>query len=107
MARPLDSIPTAPSRDFTATTSRSAGVPGIGTRSLAVQPLGTLPLATRGTKVPLKLADSIRARLPTFHARAADQTHGAFMPDAARPVNGTPAGLIPRPQDIASVLTST
>src|SRR6185437_6400813 len=34
-------------------------------------------------------------RLPTFRARAADQAHVAYMPDAARPASGTPAGLIP------------
>jgi hypothetical protein len=56
MTRPLRSTPTAPSRDFTATTNRSAGTPQIGTQSLAGSfPLGTLPLAaptTSGTPVP-------------------------------------------------------
>src|ERR1035437_6243575 len=46
MTRPLRSTPTAPSRDFTATTSRSASTPQIGTQSLTgSSPLGTLPLA--------------------------------------------------------------
>jgi hypothetical protein len=35
---------------------------------------------------------STRACLPTFPARAADQTHDAYMPDTARPVNGHPPG---------------
>ena len=45
MTRPLGSTPTAPSRGFCATTSRSAGAPRDGTHCLAVQPLGRLPLA--------------------------------------------------------------
>ena len=40
MTRPLSSTPTAPSRDFTATTSRSASTPRDGTHCLAGQPLG-------------------------------------------------------------------
>src|ERR1035437_849938 len=56
MTRPLRSTPTAPSRDFTATTNRSASTPQIGTQSLTgSSPLGTLPLAaptTSGTPVP-------------------------------------------------------
>ena len=43
MTRPLGSTPTAPSRGFTATTSRSAGASRDGTHCLAVQPLGRLP----------------------------------------------------------------
>src|SRR5262249_32278186 len=45
-----------------------------GTQSLAVHPLGTLPLATHQ-------GSSFRARLPTFRTRAADQAHVAYMPD--------------------------
>ena len=56
MTRPLGSTPTALSRDFSATTSRSASTPQIGTQSLAgSSPLGTLPLpapTTSGTLVP-------------------------------------------------------
>jgi hypothetical protein len=40
MTRPLGSTPTAPSRGFAATTSRSAGASRDGTHCLAVQPLG-------------------------------------------------------------------
>jgi hypothetical protein len=47
MTRPLGSTPTAPSRDFIATTSRSAGAPRDGTHCLTVQPLDRLPLALR------------------------------------------------------------
>src|ERR1019366_9802598 len=46
MTRPLGSPPAALSRDFSATTSRSASTPQIGTQSLTGSyPLGTLPLA--------------------------------------------------------------
>jgi hypothetical protein len=45
MSRPLRSAPTASSRGFTATTGRSACPPRIGTRPLAFQTLGDLPLA--------------------------------------------------------------
>jgi hypothetical protein len=47
MTRPLGSTPTAPSRGFTATTSRSASASRNGTHCLAVQPLDRLPLALR------------------------------------------------------------
>ena len=33
---------------------------------------------------------SVGTRLPTFHARAADRTHVAYMPDTAWPVSGLP-----------------
>jgi len=56
MTRPLRSTPTALSRDFSATTNRSAGTPQIGTQSLTgSSPLGTLPLAApnqQGRAVP-------------------------------------------------------
>src|SRR5919109_1969130 len=39
----------------------------------------------------------IRTRLHTFHARAADRTHVAYMPDTTWPVNGTPARPITKP----------
>ena len=82
--RPLGSTPTASSRDFTATTSQSAGAPRIGTPSLTVSPLGNLPLAADD--------GSIGTRLLTFRAGAADQAHVACMPGTTWPVNGHPPG---------------
>src|SRR5674476_1401277 len=88
MTRPLRSTPTAPSRDFSATTNRSASTPQIGTQSLTgSSPLRTLPLGAPNIRDA-----STRACLPTFPARAADQTHDAYMPDTARPVGGHPPG---------------
>src|SRR5665647_3503881 len=52
-------------------------IPAWNTPSRRPQPAGT---------------SSTRACLPTFPARAADQTHDAYMPDTARPVNGHPPG---------------
>jgi hypothetical protein len=83
MTRPLGSTPTAPSRGFTATTSRSAGASRDSTHCLAVQPLGRLPLAANG---------SVGTRLPTFRTEAADRTHVAYMPDTTWPVSGPPPG---------------
>src|SRR5260370_31515569 len=85
MPRPLGSPPTAPSRGFTATTSRSASGSRDGTHCLAVQPLGRLPLALRH-----EANGSVGTRLPTFHARAADRTHVAYTPDTAWPEHGHP-----------------
>jgi hypothetical protein len=90
MTRPLGSTPTAPSRGFTATTSRSASASRDGTHCLTVQPLGRLPLAIRHDA-----NGSVGTRLPTFHAKAADRAHVAYMPDTTRPVSGSPARLIP------------
>src|SRR6478735_3403016 len=90
MTRPLGSTPTAPSRGFIATTSRSASGSRDGTHCLAVQPLGRLPLALRH-----EANGSVGTRLPTFHAKAADRTHVAYMPDTAWPETRTPARLIP------------
>ena len=50
-----------------------------------VSPLGTLPLAPRPE-------GSTGTRLLTFHARAADQAHVAYVPDTARPISGHPPG---------------
>ena len=87
MTRSLGSTPTAPSRGFIATTNRSASTPRDGTHCLAVQPLGRLPVAIHSP------ADSgIETRLPTFHAKAADRTHVAYMPDTTWPVSGLPPG---------------
>src|SRR5262249_15523816 len=47
-------------------------------------PLGTLPLAPKG---------STGAHLPTFHARAADQAHVAYVPDTTRQISGHPPGF--------------
>src|SRR5688572_7848995 len=90
MTRPLRSTPTAPSRGFIATTNRSAGVPNRdGTQSLA----GSARLR-HSLSPPLLFfwGDSIGARLPTFHARAADQAHVAYVPDTTQPVSGHPLG---------------
>src|SRR4051794_39630653 len=57
---------------FTTTTSRSASAPSIGTRSLAVAATWDTP-----SRRPSR-ANGIRARLPTFHTRAADQAHAAI-----------------------------
>ena len=89
MTRPLGSTPTAPSRGFTATTSRSASASRDGTHCLAVQPLGRLPLAIRHTRerqcrdtpshVPCRTSRPGSRRLHAGHrlARKADtrQTH--------------------------------
>src|SRR5674476_1207422 len=51
MTLPLRSTPTAPSRDFSATTNRSASTPQIGTQSLTgSSPLRTLPLGAPNTR---------------------------------------------------------
>src|ERR1035437_9076703 len=60
---------------------------GTVSSSAGSSPLGTLPLAAPNIRDA-----STRACLPTFPARAADQTHDAYMPDTARPVNGHPPG---------------
>jgi len=49
MTRPLGSTPTAPSRGFTATTSRSASTPRDGTHCLPVSAARQLPLAIHST----------------------------------------------------------
>ena len=54
----------------------------------------------------MRLAGSTGAHLPTFHARAADQDHVAYMPDTTRPISGTPAGFFPGPICLALVLMS-
>ena len=95
---PLRSTPTAPSRSFTATTNQSASPPRIGTQSLTVQPLGTLPLTpTRGqyrdrpSHVPCRSSRSDSRRLHAGH----------------RPANQrTPAGLIPEHSTKTPVLMS-
>jgi hypothetical protein len=85
MTQPLRSTPTAPSRGFTATTSRSASAPRIGTQSLA----GSTRLGRSLSPPP---AGSTGTRLLTFHARAADQDHVAYVPNATRPITGHPPG---------------
>lgn len=47
--------------------------------------------------------DSVKTRLPMFHARAADQAHAASMPDTTWPVIGHPPGLAPAARDMATV----
>ena len=91
MTRPLGSTPTAPSRGFTATTSRSAGAPRDGTHCLAVQPLGRLPLAIRFHNAN----GSVGTRLPTFRTRAADRTHVALHAGHRLASQRSPAKLLP------------
>jgi hypothetical protein len=55
-------------------------------------PLDALPLTA--TRLG---GGSVGARLPTFHAEAADRAHAASMPGTAWPVNGTSARLISGP----------
>src|SRR5664279_5867328 len=68
-------------KGFTTTTSRSASAPRDGTHSLT----GTARLRNSLSPPPPTQAGngSVGARLPTFHAKAADQTHVASMPDTA------------------------
>ena len=89
MIRPLRSAPTASSRNFTATTGRSACAPRDGTQLLAFQTLGGLPLAARFR------AGSVGARLPTFRTKAAGQAHATSAPGTTWPVIRATARLIP------------
>src|ERR1035437_9002121 len=58
-----------------------------------LNPLRVHPRLGHSLSPPPTIRDaSTRACLPTFPARAADQTHDAYMPDTARPVNGHPPG---------------
>ena len=68
-------------RRFTTTTSRSASMSRIGTQRLTVS-------AARRAPSRHHQGASSGACLPTFHAKAADQTHVASMPDAAWPEIG-------------------
>lgn len=54
--------------------------------------LGALPLTTTRPKKTDRAVDSIDVRLLTFRARAADQSHAAYMPGTTWPVNGYPPG---------------
>jgi hypothetical protein len=87
MTRPLGSTPTAPSRGFTATTSRSASTPRDGTHCLTVSATRQLPLAIHSS-----VDSRVEACLPTFRTEAADRTHVAYMPDTTWPVSGLPPG---------------
>src|SRR6478752_3803054 len=82
MTRPLGSTPTAPSRGFAATTSRSAGAPRDGTHCLAVQPLGRLPLAIHNTNgvvgARLIAVGAARAGGPPHRSQRALLTHWAL-----------------------------
>jgi hypothetical protein len=99
MTRPLGSTPTAPSRGFTATTSRSASATRDGTHCLTVQPLGRLPLAIRHYA-----NGSVGTRLPTFRTEAADRAHVAYMPDTAWPETRTLRQTHPGLTDYTPVL---
>jgi len=95
MSRPLRSTPTPASRDFTATTGRSASERRDRYSMPPVSAVGTLPLAARRTDPQARTA-TFDARLLTFHARAADQDHAASTPDTAWPATRAAAKLIPR-----------
>ena len=93
MSRPLRSTPTPASRSFTATTSRSASERRNWYSLPPVSAVGRLPLATLEAYDPGR---RINARLLTFRARAADQTHAASTPGTTWPETRAPARLIPR-----------
>src|SRR4051794_31760929 len=88
--RPLRSTPTAPSRNFTATTNRSANTLRIGTQFLTGCPLGRLPLTAPDTPAPFYR--SVSSHVP----------HGSSRPGSRRLHAGhhlaskrAPARLIP------------
>ena len=60
-------------------------IPDRYSRPHGFSPLGTLPPAIANNH-----DGSTGTRLPTFHARAAEQAHVAYMPDTTRPTNGHP-----------------
>src|SRR5665811_1368151 len=95
MTRPLGSTPTALSRDFSATTSRSASTPQIGTQSLTgSSPLGTLPLAAPNTQgrqyqgmpshVPCESSRSDSRRLHAGHRSASQRPSAELLPRQSR-----------------------
>jgi hypothetical protein len=66
-------------------------------------PLGMLPLATGP---PKRARRCVGARLPTFHAKAADQARVASMPDTTWPVSGLPPGSSQGPNDARVLMSS-
>src|SRR5665811_1633278 len=102
MTRPLGSTPTALSRDFSATTSRSASTPQIGTQSLTgSSPLGTLPLAAPNTQG--RQYQGMPSHVPCESSRSdSRRLHAGHRPASQRPS----AGLLPRHSRFALVLMS-
>jgi hypothetical protein len=102
MTRPLRSTPTAPSRNFTATTSRSASTPQIGTQSLTgSSPLGTLPLAAPNHQ--RRQYQGMPSHVPCESSRSdSRRLHAGHRPASQRPS----AGLLPRHSRFALVLMS-
>src|SRR6185312_7425533 len=87
MTRPLGSTPPRP-----------AGASRLLRTGPPARPATVLTASTvaAARQLPLAILDSsVEACLPTFHARAADLAHVAYMPDTAWPEKRTPARLIP------------
>ncbi len=101
MSRPLRSTPTPASRNFTATTDRSASERRVGTQCLRLLPRHA---PFRDPWRPAVPGRRIDARLLTFRARAADQAHTASTPDTTWPGTRAPARLIPREKQGPPVL---
>jgi hypothetical protein len=71
------------------------------TRPLRSTPItGASPLLRAG---PPARCQHAAARLPMFHARAADQAHAASVPDTTWPVIGHPPGPAPAARSMATV----
>jgi hypothetical protein len=72
-------------------------MPRDGTQSLAVPATWDAP--SRHRCRPKQARRYIGARLPTFHAKAADQARVASMPDTTWPVSGLPPDSSQSPND--------
>src|SRR5664280_769583 len=73
-------------RRFITTTRRSASDRGYGTQLLTVSAARSTPSRPRR----IHHGDHVRARLPTFPAKAAGEGHAASVPDTAWPIDGHP-----------------
>ena len=71
-------------RTFTATTSRSAPVPRIGTLPLTVPPLGVLPLAAGRLNSPSTPAVAIGTTGSPVPCQRLRRAHATYTPDTAR-----------------------
>jgi hypothetical protein len=92
MTRPLCSVPTAPSRGFTATTGQSAGVTRDGTQSLAGSPPGRLPVSTAGRSRQAEVSGHAFSRsVQEQQIRLAPPSRRTHLADKR-----APARLIPR-----------
>src|SRR5450756_1159940 len=80
-------------RRFITTTRRSASDRGNGTQLLTVSAARSTPSRPRR----IHHGDHVRARLPTFPAKAAGEGHAASVPDTAWPIDGHPPDLLPDP----------